>query len=253
MSSKDRVTRVELEQRLDAMETKVNDIKVLAAELEGTRRRQLSEDVEKLKPVVKKLEEFAAGASAELHRLIQRVDTMVRTVKELVTANNSASIVVNCVETHLDETAPGWDKGVREQTERRAALLRERAEIAARAQRRSREDEDRDGRRADAARLWEISRELGSEGTDVPLVLSLYLQARDPDAALAFVAEVKDAGLAVDGDLADVMRQLTARIEELRADIAAPSRRCGRSRRGDPSRTRPRTEGIVVGRGDLGR
>ena len=46
----------------------------------------------------------------------------------------------------------------------------------------------------EADRLWDIARKLGSEGTDVPLILSIYLQARDVDGSLACTVRDTEPG-----------------------------------------------------------
>ena len=165
---------------------------------------------------IEKLVQDVADLQQNFINMAQRMDQIVRTVRELTRANNSASVVINCIEKHLDATAEGWDDGARAAVERRSELLKERAALAQSAQRGDLEPEDR---RDLGRQLWGIAKELGTEATDIPMVLSIYLQARDLTAAQEFVAEVRNSGLEISKDVDEVISQLEARIDELKAEI----------------------------------
>lgn len=141
-----------------------------------------------------------------------RLDQVVKTLRELARANNAASIVLNCIERHLDDTSPNWDDGVRERVEVRANLLKERAELV----RVSTESNLSSADRVKVGkRMLEISKELGSEAVDVPTVLANYLKARDLDASREFVEEVRSSGLKLSDQVEEVLTQLENRIREL--------------------------------------
>lgn len=144
--------------------------------------------------------------------LTNRVEQMANTLRELTRANNAASVVLSCVERHLDETSSGWDDGARAEVEMRAKLLRERAELvrAANVPNLSSKDRVKLGRR-----MWEVAKELGTEAVDVPSVLATYLQARDLDASKSFVDEVRSSGLRISSEVEEILVRLEKRIEEL--------------------------------------
>jgi hypothetical protein len=176
--------------------------------------------------------------SREFGKLLQDLATGIEELREenrglrgslveLIRANNSAALVVGCVERHLDETAPGWDRGARADVEKRAKLLEERSQLArAFAKVPPGEDEDARDRRADAgARLWDLAKELGTEAVDAPMVLALLVGSRHLESARAFCAELSEranADLKLDAGATEAVARLERRLRQLE-DAAPPA------------------------------
>lgn len=141
-----------------------------------------------------------------------RLEQVVRTLRELTRANNATSVVLSCVERHLDEVSPGWDDGARAEVETRAKLLEERAKLVRTANGSDLSSEDRVklGRR-----MWEVAKELGTEAVDVPSVLATYLQARDLDTSRNFVEEIRSSGVKLSKEVEELLVRLEGRIEKL--------------------------------------
>lgn len=208
MTDKKNLTRKELEKELREIREHLNDIRVLGANLESGRRAKLEAAVKELEKLPPKLE----ALEQNFYRETERTNGLVRTVQQLTRASNAAALVVNTMETWLDENHPGWDGGAREAAERKAELLKQRASLAKSANSKDIKPEEKVEL---AEQLWEISKELGSEIVDVPMILSLYLQARNAGKARKFVLMIREMDLELPKDTEDVVSQLEARLEEL--------------------------------------
>ena len=213
MGSKDNMTRKELEAIVREIETKVSDIKVLAAELEGGKRKALADKVERLEKglgalaaIPKKVEELQQYAA-----LIEgKVANAFATLKEVVNSVNSTNVLLSCVERHLDDTVgEDWDNGVRKEVEARAELLKRRKDLTVRSQR-SKKLENPE-RNEIAADLWGVAKEVGTVAQDVAMVISLYLQSREINAALDVVEELAAMELELDPQVAGIIQQLVDR------------------------------------------
>jgi len=221
--SKDKLTRTELEQRLREMEQKVSHIRVLAAELEGDKRKKLAAEVERLAADVKTALEGFSGLSEEVHVAFKQLEAFGKTLKQLVNSVNSNAVMLNVLETWMDKNHPDWDEGTRQEAEMRSNLLKERASIAQEAQKMGKEKalsgEELEERRKKAARLWEIAKILGCEGNDAPMILAMYLQARDVETAAEFVKEVEESEVEVLEEVLPLMKSLLERLEDLRNEV----------------------------------
>jgi uncharacterized protein YoxC len=219
---KDNLTRKELETRLAGIESKVSDIKVLAAQLEGGKRKELAEKVSRLEEgfqelaaVPKELEELRQYAA----HLEGKLANYVTTLKEVVASVNATNVLLSCVERHLDDTVgEDWDKGVRKEVEARAALLKKRKDYVVRSQKsKALEPEERV---ALAGELWDVAKKLGTETQDVAMVISLYLQSREVNRALDVVEEIAGMDLKLDPQVAAVIQQLVDRCGALAKEQA---------------------------------
>jgi hypothetical protein len=193
----------ELKDRLDVIEAKVNDIRVLAAQLEGKKRVALDEKVEGVVGSIEELRKHAVG-------LESKVAQAFATLRQLVDASNASSTLLSCVEKLLDEKyGDDWDHGVRKEVEHRAELLRKRkALIDTSFGSKEMSDEVRD---ALASEIWDVATELDTRSDDIVSVLGLRLQSGDVNAALDVVEEVHKDGLKLAPDVAQMVQQLIDR------------------------------------------
>jgi len=205
-------TKRDLEKEIAEVKEQLSDIKVLGAQLEGKKRKELAEKVARLEGEFPALVRKVDDLTTNFHTFAAEQNKISKTVRELVRANNSASTVINCIEQWLDANHAGWDGGTREAVQRKADLMKERAALAQEAQS---EGVENDRRLEIAARLRELSGELGSEAVDVPMVLSLYLQARDLERAREFVEEVRASGIALSKEVSELVEQLESRLAKL--------------------------------------
>lgn len=214
MAAKDNMTRKELEAIVHEVQAKVDDIKVLAAELEGGKRKELADKVERLEKgfgeiaaipkAVEELQQYAA-------HLEGKIANAFATLKEVVNSTNAANVLLSSIERHLDETiGEDWDHGVRKEVEARAELLKERRALVARSQRSK--DLENDARNELARELWRVAKELGTVAQDVAMVISLYLQSREVDRALDVVEELSEMeDVTIDPQVATIIQQLVDR------------------------------------------
>jgi uncharacterized protein YoxC len=215
------MTRKELDDRLRDLEAKIDDFRVLGAELEGRKRKELAEKVERLE---KGLQELAALPKAveELQQYAAHLEGKLAnafaTLKEVVNSTNAANVLLSSIERHLDETiGEDWDHGVRKEVEARAELLKARRDLMARSQR---SKELGNEERNDLAReLWRVAKELGTVAQDVAMVISLYLQTREIDRALDVVEELAAMeDVSLDPQVAEVIQQLIDRCADIAKD-----------------------------------
>lgn len=214
MSGKDKEERAkrrgELRERLDEMDTKISEMRILAGQLEAKKRAALQKKVEELEG------EIAAG-KANAFTLETKLSQQHATVRQLVEASNAASILLSSVERFLDrEYGDDWDEGIRKETEARAALLKRRKDIIIESHKAK---EMTPEHRCDlAAELWEISTELQTKGADVAMVISLYLQSREVNAALDVVEVIHREKVQLAPEVAQVVQQLVDRCRDLAAE-----------------------------------
>jgi hypothetical protein len=148
-------------------------------------------------------------------RLEGRVESAFKSLRELVNASNSSTLVVSCVERFLDEKfGEDWDSGVRKEVEARAALRRRRREIMIETAR-GRGKLGIADRNAFARELWGIARELDVRSEDAAAVVALHLQNEDVDSALDVVEEVRRDGVSLSGEVAEIVNQLVMRCIEV--------------------------------------
>lgn len=182
------------------------------------------------------------GPMTELGALRAEVRDLRESLRQLVRANNAAAIVVNCVETHLDKVAPGWDEGERERATKRAALLAERAGLAGLFQRvpAKADDADRAARVEAAHRLWEVAKELGTDAVDCAMVLALLVQSRNLTAAREFLETVRkrDDFDGLDPETRKSLDRLTLRLRQL-LDSAPPELKSVPKAEGEAPSTEP--------------
>ena len=156
--------------------------------------------------------EFANGLEAE-------VANLRATVAEVVSATNSASVVLACVERHLDGVDPNWDGGARAEVEARAKLVRRRRELLVEAGRQT-EETTTEERAAIAREIWAVARELDVREQDLAFVVSLHIKNRDVESALDLVEEVRRDDLAIEPKLAALLNKLVDRCAEIARENA---------------------------------
>jgi len=178
--------------------------------------RDRRKELEELKAQVQKNTQHLADLDQNFRALHTQFVHYKGTVKHLIQASNAASVVVSTMERFLDKEFAGWDEGARADMEKRSAGLQERAALADETRRKETTAE----RRVEiAGRLWELAQELGTEAVDVALILSIYLQARALEEAIAFVAKVREVNTELDKETEEVLVQLEGRIDQLRAEM----------------------------------
>jgi hypothetical protein len=160
---------------------------------------------------------FEAEVVQELRDLREALGTHRSTIEELVRASNATSLVVGAAERFLDKQFPGWDDGARAAVEKRATLLRERATLARQIQQFAHSEEGDAAAVKAALRIWEVSKELGAEAVDVPLVLSVLIRVRDLATAAAFLDEIRASEIKLEGEVAELVTKLEERLVVLRA------------------------------------
>ena len=141
----------------------------------------------------------------------EAIDKLSRQLAEVVRAVNASSIVVNCFETFLDEKHPGWDGGNREAIARRSDLLKERKRIALAVA----TELEPEKRVELSERLFTISREVGTEAVDIPLVVANFVKARDLVRAKQIVTYAREAKVELEEVHVRNFEQLERRIGEL--------------------------------------
>jgi hypothetical protein len=209
MSGKDdkRVKNAEVMARLDAMEAKVDEIRVLAAKLEAKKRAALEAKVEQLEADLGALRTHATGLEGKLANFHA-------TLKELVEASNASAVLSSCIERFLDDKfGENWDDGVRKEAERRAELLKKRrGMIQSSIHAKKMTDEERD---LLASELWDVSTELDTRAQDVAMVISLYLQGGAVNPALDVVEEIQKDEVVLSPEVAGIVQQLVDRCREI--------------------------------------
>lgn len=166
-----------------------------------------------------------ADLAAELKTLTDRVNHLeqsilsaMKAVKDLVGANNASALVVSSVERWMDSNHPGWDEGIREDLQKRSALVQEGKQIRTlfMSVPKGAEGGPTDAERGRAAaRLWEVSKEIGTALQDGPLCISLYLQAGLPADARALLVEYRGLHAEIPPQLDVVLRKLEERTAEV--------------------------------------
>jgi len=142
------------------------------------------------------------SASEQIQRINEHLAKIFSTLKEVVNANNAASLITASVERFLDGKHPGWDDGIRDDILRRRNLLAERKALHAEAVAQMKPDAEipcspqtvlfRSERRVELAdRLWEVGKELGTEVQDGAISVSLLLKSKLPERADARIKELR--------------------------------------------------------------
>lgn len=156
----------------------------------------------------------------------KQIEMLTERVSDLTRANNAASMLMSCVERYMDETAPGWDKGFREEVEKRKNLLKERRDVYAFIEDwKANVDATPEGGLSLAKDLWKISKELGTEIQDVATVSWLALKCSDPDFSLSALVEARTTGKLKDPKLIDLLKtfeEKAAQIITARLPVALP-------------------------------
>lgn len=170
--------------------------------IDGARkkRKSVESEVTKLALQVNDLEESLAKSNAQM--------------KELMRANNAASLLLATMEQFLDERFEGWDGGKREVFKEKAVLLAERQELMISLSKALEVDE----REVAAERLFGISRQLGSEGQDIPVVISSFVKTRNFDRALELISFTRTTKIQIAPEYAELFKQLEDRVDKLRKE-----------------------------------
>lgn len=177
-----------------------------------------------LKELQAQVESHAASLDALSRHgkhLEEKLARFVATLRETVEAGNNAAILLSCVERHLDDVAPGWDDGAREQLEQRVDMMRRRADISARFLNQEHgvgEAPTDEERLAAVHELWGLAGRLGSRAADLPLCLGLLLKAGEVNRALDLVEEVRRDKLELPAQIQEMVRALVERCAAVAAE-----------------------------------
>jgi len=170
--------------------------------------------VRTLRDEVSNLREGIAAYSDEVKNLVvaleKRVNDAATVINRLTEANNAATLLLSCVERHLDAKSPGWDEGMRADMERKAKLLSQRSILHQTIQRGEPET-----RGEAAASLWEIAKELKSTEQDGLLCLAGYLKAGNVGAARLLHGEYIELHPAPHQGVKEILDRFAERIGEL--------------------------------------
>lgn len=153
---------------------------------------------------------------AELEKLVSRlvahydaqVNRIRESIQELTRANNASSLVVATFEAWLDEKHPGWDDGKREAMREKAVLLAERQALVLGIQK----GESNEQRAKAAERLLAVCREVGTESTDVPVVVSAFVKNRDAERALEVIRFARKTGVEIAPEYAALFKELEDKV-----------------------------------------
>lgn len=167
---------------------------------------------------IKVLETTVQNLLAWNGKLEERMAKLQATLKEVVDSVNASALLLSSVERHLDDQhGEGWDQGVRKEVEARAQLLRERKALME-------QIAPVDGKPGDEVRkhhgelapqIWKVAREAGTRPADAGLVVSLYLQAGDVNAALDVVEEVRRDGVPLPPEVEGMIQKMVDRCAEI--------------------------------------
>lgn len=157
---------------------------------------------------------YVAQTDARLAKLEIGSGDARKTLRELVVAVNSASLLLASVERHLDGVDPDWDVGHRAELARRADLLRERRDVLDGI---SGEGVDLEERVRRATRFWELARELGTTSEDGPGAVALLLQAGEPFRAARVLEEFAAMNPKLTPEQLEVLGKLRERVQEVTA------------------------------------
>jgi hypothetical protein len=207
-------SRKELENIINEIHKATSEIRVLAGNLEAKKRAELEKNVSELQKKNMALSNRIKSLENNFAVETKRTNDLVATIKQLVSANNAASMVINCMESWFDSKHKGWDEGAREKAEKKTKLLKERASIASIVHQNKETDIEKLNKLAD--RMLEIATELETDVIDLPMILSIYLKSKNIDKAETLIAKVRDCKLKLPKDTEFLVGKLEDEIKKCR-------------------------------------